>query len=141
MLVSIPFLTTLLLVLSGRARPTTVEFAGHSYDVEYADHVYLTAEGQRVIDLGYGQELLQLDFDNDGRLDLGVLADDRDGFRNTFAYLEMTLDDGQRTRESAKWKDGHWVWVDLARYPTLDGRTLGGLWLADYMRMHDDAML
>jgi hypothetical protein len=58
------------------------------------------------------------DFDGDGRIDRAELTDERDGFRHTFAYLEIQLA-GTSTRETAKYKDGRWIWVDHARYPRL----------------------
>lgn len=58
------------------------------------------------------------DFDGDGRDDHARLTDERDGFRRTFAYLDIWLADG-RDAESAKFKEGRWIWIDHAKYRNL----------------------
>jgi hypothetical protein len=138
---SCTFLLGAVASMSGETHPTSVEYGGTTYGVEYDDHVWLSREGERVRDLGYGQQLLRYDFDGDGTLDLGVFSDERDGFRNTFAYLEIWSNDGRALAEatpvSAKWKEGHWVWIDVSRYPALDGRTLWGWLFSSFMREQD----
>src|SRR5262245_25656615 len=72
--------------------PSEVEFARRTYNVVYDnDHVWLVEPGAPLParDLGRGTDLLWWDFDGDGRRDLGVLVDERDGFRRTFAYLSI----------------------------------------------------
>ena len=61
---------------------------------------------------------IDADFNGDGRLDHAVVTDERDGFRTTFAYLDVTLA-GATEPETAKFKDGRWIWIDHARYPQL----------------------
>jgi hypothetical protein len=68
---------------------------------------------------------IDADFNDDGRVDHAKLSDDRDGFRHTFAYLEIWLA-GHEGYETAKFKDGRWIWIDHAKYSNL-------AWL---MRMH-----
>jgi hypothetical protein len=136
------FLIGALVSLTGAAtHPTTVEFGGTTYDVEYDDHVWLSLHGERVRDLGHGQQLLRYDFDGDATLDLGVFSDERDGFRDTFAYLDIWSNDGRALADaapvSAKWKEGHWAWIDVASYPALDGRTIGGWLFESFMREQD----
>lgn len=71
-----------------------------------------------------GGTLVAHDFTGDGHTDLGLFTDERDGFRSTFAYLDLVRDDG--TIEQAKYKDGRWIWVDLAAYPGLDPQQPAG---------------
>jgi hypothetical protein len=63
------------------------------------------------------------DFSGDGIADIAYLEDRRDGFRHTFAYLEIYKNDGTprwlAEPDTAKLKDGRWIWVDLAEYPAL----------------------
>jgi hypothetical protein len=129
--------------LTGATNPTSVELGGTTYGVEYADHIWLTHDGERVRDLGVGQMLLRYDFDGDGSVDLGVFDDQRAGFRNTFAYLEIWSNDGRALADampvSAKWKEGHWAWIDVSQYPALDGRTLWGYLFENFMRQQDAA--
>jgi hypothetical protein len=61
---------------------------------------------------------IEADFDGDGLLDHARLTDERDGFRHTFAYLDIWLA-GEHGYETAKFKDGQWIWVDHARYRNL----------------------
>jgi hypothetical protein len=137
------FLLGAIVPLTGQTHPTSVEYGGETFDVEYDAHVWLARDGERVRDLGYGQQLLRYDFDGDGAPDLGVFSDERDGFRSTFAYLEIWSDDGRTLADavpvSAKWKDGHWVWIDVESYPALDGRTLWGWLFESFMREQDRA--
>ena len=145
------FLIGAIVPLTGQTHPMSVEYGGMTYavdyeDTEYGGHVWLTHDGERMRDLGVGTMLLRYDFDGDGTLDLGVFTDERDGIRNTFAYLEIWANDGRTLAEaapvSAKWKEGHWVWIDVSQYPALDGRTLWGWLFERYMReqdnLHDD---
>jgi hypothetical protein len=62
--------------------------------------------------------MIDADFDGDGRLDHARLTDERDGFRHTFAYLDIWLA-GQADFETAKFKDGRWIWIDHAKYQNL----------------------
>ena len=61
---------------------------------------------------------IDADFNGDGLIDHAVLTDERDGFRTTFAYLYITLA-GASEPETAKFKEGRWIWIDHARYPQL----------------------
>lgn len=123
--------------------PAPVDFGGATYEVSYsAEHVWLVESDHVVHDLGVGQQLIRYDFDGDGTLDLGVFLDERDGFRETFAYLEVWKNDGtsiaQAKPVSAKWKDGRWVWIDLAEFPGLDPTRWEGYWFGTFMRARDE---
>jgi hypothetical protein len=135
------FLIGLIASSTGATHPTRVEFGGTTYEVEYDDHIWLSRRGERVRDLGYGQQLLQYDFDGDATLDLGVFSDERDGFRDTFAYLDIWSNDGRSLADAApvnaKWKEGHWAWIDVSHYPALDGRTIWGWLFHSFMREQD----
>lgn len=61
---------------------------------------------------------IDADFDGDGRLDHAQLTDERDGFRRTFAYLDVSLAAAPDV-ETAKYKDGRWIWIDHAKYRNL----------------------
>ena len=61
---------------------------------------------------------IDADFNDDGRIDHAELTDERDGFRHTFAYLDMWLA-GHEGYETAKFKEGRWIWIDHAKYPNL----------------------
>ena len=61
---------------------------------------------------------IEADFNGDGRIDHAKLTDERDGFRNTFAYLDIWLA-GEDGYETAKFKDNRWIWIDHAKYPRL----------------------
>jgi hypothetical protein len=102
--------------------PRQVSFGGRELHVEYGDSVCLYRHGDLVRCLGSGR-LLAYDFTGDGVDDLALYQDTRDGFRHCFSYLEIWTNDGtpieQAQSETAKWKDGDWVWIDPAKYPRL----------------------
>lgn len=123
--------------------PSEVSIGGSDYEVtDIEHHIWLVEPGGvRARDLGYGTRLLRWDFTGDGVPDLGVFTDERDGFRRTFAYLTIYANDGTRLDKiepvEAKWKEGHWAWIDLAQYPGLDPRTTHGALFTRYMQQQD----
>ena len=105
--------------------PIRVTFGGRSLDVRYGDGVCLFEAGRPVRCLGHGT-LLAYDFTGDGVDDLAVYVDTRDGFRDTFSYLEIWNNNGRplgvAPSVTAKWKEGHWDWIDPLVYPGLQSR-------------------
>jgi hypothetical protein len=113
--------------------PDEVTFGGQTHLVSYAGEVEIAGRA-----IGTGT-LLVHDFDGDGRDDLALYMDTRDGFRDTFSYLDIYIDDGRQSFEMAepdhaKWKEGHWAWIDATKYPGLDDRRF-----RSFIREQDDA--
>ena len=98
--------------------PDQVTFNGQTYLVTYGGGVSIDGRS-----LGEGT-LIVHDFNGDDRDDFALYMDTRDGFRDTFSYLDIYVDDGRSLSlaepEQAKWKEGHWAWID-ATHPEDDG--------------------
>jgi hypothetical protein len=116
--------------------PDRVTFGGIEYEVRWSNHC-LIAHDMNVRCLGEGT-LIAFDFTGDDVDDLAVYTDNRDGFRRTFSYLEIWRNDGAHltdaTSETAKWKEGHWAWIDPDAYPGLRDSKF-----RRFMRARDDA--
>lgn len=141
-LLAIAMTLALALLLGGcvpglESNPVEVSFDLRTYDVSYRDArgPCFSASGLTVRCFGRGA-LLAHDFTGDGLADLALYRDERDGFRHTFAYLDIYPNDGTPLARAhaveAKWKDGHWVWIDPADYPGLRADRF-----VDFMRDQD----
>ena len=128
-LVAIAMTIALALLLGGCAprldtNPSEVSFDGRMYEVSYGDArgPCLSATALRARCFGRGT-LIAHDFTGDGSPDLAIYFDERDGFRHTFSYLDIYANDGTPLDAAqpaqAKWKEGHWAWIDPAAYPGL----------------------
>jgi hypothetical protein len=137
-LVLVPALALLLrLALQERCaveeNPSRVSFGGQQYDVVYAHAgscpISVQQGGRELRCLGDGT-LVSHDFDADGTKDLAIFTDDRDGFRRTFAYLDIFADRGAPLEQAApvqgKWKDARWIWIEPRDYPGLDPTSPAG---------------
>jgi hypothetical protein len=97
--------------------PDQVTFGGRTLPVQYGGGVSIDGRS-----LGEGT-LIVHDFNEDGKDDFALYMDNRDGFRHTFSYLDIYIDDGRSISlaepEQAKWKEGHWAWIDESVYPGL----------------------
>lgn len=119
--------------------PPEVSFDLRTYDVSYRDPrgPCFSAGDVTVRCFGRGM-LLAHDFTGDGLVDLAMYLDERDGFRHTFAYLDIYTNDGtplaDAVVEEAKWKEGHWAWIDPADWPGLRAPAF-----ERFMREQDDA--
>ncbi|NVB82315.1 MAG: hypothetical protein HOV81_28300 [Kofleriaceae bacterium] len=117
--------------------PPEVSFDVRTYEVSYRDArgPCFVADDVTVRCFGRG-EVLAHDFTGDGLVDLAMYLDERDGFRHTFAYLDIYTNDGTPLERAkpvqAKWKEGHWAWIDPATYPGLRADRF-----VDFMRDHD----
>jgi hypothetical protein len=111
--------------------PDQITFAGNTYLVTYAGGVSIDGRA-----FGEGT-LLVHDFNGDDRDDFALYMDTRDGFRDTFSYLDIYVDDGRSlalaAAEQAKWKEGHWAWIDASQFPGLDDSRF-----RRFMREQDD---
>lgn len=129
LLLAIAMTIALALMLGGcalDANPTQISFDGRTYDVTYDEQGPCFATADLTVRCFGRGTLLALDFTGDGTDDLALFRDERDGFRHTFAYLDIYVNDGTPLDAvvvvSAKWKEGHWTWIDPARYPGLHSK-------------------
>lgn len=137
------FLAIALLVVSCKAgletTPSKVSFGGRTYDVSYAGvRGPCFSDGNRVVRCFDEGTLIVHDFTGNGTPDLGMYVDERDGWQVTFSYLDIYANDGTPLAtvepEQAKWKEGHWAWIDPARYPGLRAAAFDA-----FMRDQDEA--
>jgi len=117
----------LAVVLAGcglATNPGEVTFGGRTLAIVYDDQPCAYERGELARCLGAGT-VIAYDFTGDGVDDLASYRDTRDGFRDTFAYLDIWCNDGTPLAVApvthAKWKDGHWDWIDERAFPGLAG--------------------
>ena len=109
--------------------PSSVRFANQEYRVELAWDAAICNEHQvaTLSALGDGRQLPEghlvvFDADRDGTDDVAVYSKHH-GFRDHFGYMTIFLNHGIPLSKAepivAKWKEGHWAWIDVAELPAL----------------------